>query len=84
MPRPICDERLTIRIPSPLLAVLLRMAARQNSSLNHVALTCFENELGRLATYHLDYYNDLMPLLSARQGDHGGQCSLGSDRQLKG
>ena len=71
MPRPQLDERLTIRIPSELLKVLLSMAARQNSSLNHVALTCFENELARLATYRLDYYNDLLPLLQSRQGDNG-------------
>lgn len=71
MPRPICDERLTLRIPSVLLNVLLRMAAQQNNSLNHVALTCVENELARLATYRLDYYLDLIPLVKERQGDNG-------------
>lgn len=69
MPRPICDERITLRIPPVLLDVLLKMAARQNSSLNHVALTCFENEVARLATYRLDFYLDLIPLLKDRQGD---------------
>ena len=74
MPRPIADERMTVRMPSELLDRILKSAARRNCSANAVVLTCLENDLARMATYELDFYTDLIPLLKARQGDNGGRC----------
>ena len=75
MPRPICDERVTLRLPSALLADCLDHAARmKHPSLTNFLLNCIENELARLGTYRVDYYNDLRPMFAGRQGDTGRLC----------
>lgn len=70
MPRPILDERMTVRMPEVLLGHVLERAARRKCSANDVVLTCIENEFSRLDTYSLDYYGDLMPLVEAKKGDN--------------
>jgi len=69
MPRPRLDERLTIRLPKEILDDCLSASCRRSCSVNEVVLSALENELARTATYHLDYYRDLRPLVRDRQGD---------------
>ena len=69
MPRPVLDERMTIRIPGALLADCLDAASRRNCSLNDVVLGALENEFSRIVAFRADYYRDLRPLLSAEQSD---------------
>lgn len=57
MPRPMLDERMTVRMPGKLLAVILDRAARTNCSANHVVLSSLEHDFARMDTYSLDYYN---------------------------
>lgn len=73
MPRPICDERVTVRLPGVLLRVILERAARTNCSVNHVVLTSLEHDLGRMDLYALDYYLDIIPLVDAKKGANGRQ-----------
>ncbi len=80
MPRPILDERLTIRLPGSLLADALDHASRRNCSLNEVVLNALENEFVRLGSYRLDYYRHLRPVLAGAQGDIGAHCRSMSDR----
>jgi len=75
MPRPKLTERITLRLPEELLLALTRDAERRHTSINEVALCAFENELGRLFTYRLDFYADLLPLTLGAQGDIVGQLS---------
>lgn len=79
MPRPILDERITIRLPECLLSDCLDTAARRNCSVNEVVLNALENEFARLLTYRTDYYRDLRPLWRASQGDNGRPCQSLSD-----
>ncbi len=69
MPRPILDERITVRISGVMLTLLLRAAARRNSSLNDVVNTALENDFTRMAGFSADFYLDIMPLLNRAQGD---------------
>lgn len=70
MPRPVLDERMTIRIPGPLLSDCLDAASRRNCSLNDVVLGALENEFARIAAFRADYYRDLRTLLVAEQSDN--------------
>lgn len=70
MPRPMCDERMTLRMPRALLAEILERAGRANCSANHIVLNSLENEFARMHTYTLDYYNDVLPLIEAKKGDN--------------
>lgn len=63
MPRPMLDERMTVRMPGKLLAVILDRAARTNCSANHVVLSSLEHDFARMDTYSLDYYVDILPLV---------------------
>lgn len=75
MPRPILDERMTIRLPHVLLADCLAAVNRGRlHSLNDFVINALENELARLATYRIDYYLDLRPFLARLQGDNGTHC----------
>lgn len=74
MPRPMLDERMTLRIPGKLLAVILDRAARTNCSANHVVLSSLEHDFSRMDTYSLDYYVDILPLVEDKQGDTVGHC----------
>lgn len=80
MPRPILDERLTIRLPEPLLVDCLDQASRRNCSLNEVVLNALENEFTRLGSYPADYYRDVRPWLARVKGDIGAQCRSMSDK----
>jgi len=83
MPRPILDERITIRLPHELLADALDHIARNNSTINRFVVNCIENELSRFATYRIDYYRDLRPLLDSLQGVNARPCGALSDRHEK-
>lgn len=72
MLRPKLTERLTIRLPEELLQDLSAAAARRGCSLNEVALCSFENDLSRMATYRVDYY-DLRRVLPMGQGDNDAE-----------
>ena len=65
MGRPKLTERITLRLPEELLADLTAAAERRGVSVNEVALCCFENDLSRIGTYRLDYYDQLRALLPA-------------------
>jgi len=69
MARPKLTERITLRLPDELLADLVTAADRRGVSINEVALCCFENDLSRMGTYRLDYYEQFRPLLAGGQGD---------------
>lgn len=70
MPRPVLDERMTIRIPGPLLSDCLDAASRRNCSLNDVVLGALENEFARIVAFRADYYRDLRPLCVVDQSDN--------------
>jgi|CXWL01.1.fsa_nt_gi hypothetical protein len=76
MGRPKLTERITLRLPEELLADLTSTAARRGVSVNEVALCCFENDLSRIGTYRLDYYDQLRALLAGGQGDDVGHSEL--------
>lgn len=80
MPRPLLDERITIRLPGALLHDCLDAAARRNCSVNEIVLNALENEFARLITYRADYYRDLRGLPGVGQADNGGRCRTLSDR----
>lgn len=75
MPRPKLTERITLRIPEELLSDLTAASIRRGISINEVALCCFENEMARLSTYHLDYYGQLRPALAHCLGVNVAQLS---------
>lgn len=79
MPRPVLDERMTIRIPGALLSDCLDAAARRNCSLNDVVLNALENDFARIVAFRSDYYRDLRPLLSGEQSDNVRQCAPMAD-----
>ncbi len=83
MPRPVLDERMTIRIPGTLLSDCLDAAARRNCSLNDVVLGALENEFSRIVAFRADYYRDLRPLVSAEQSDIVRQCAPTSDGEVR-
>lgn len=76
MGRPKLTERITLRLPEELLADLTTAAARRGVSINEVALCCFENDLSRIGTYRLDYYDQLRALMASGQGDDVGHSAL--------
>lgn len=79
MPRPVLDERMTIRIPGALLSDCLDAAARRNCSLNDVVLGALEDAFARIVSFRADYYRDLRPLLSGQQSDIVRQCAPTAD-----
>jgi len=76
MGRPKLTERITLRLPEELLADLTATATRRGVSVNEVALCCFENDLSRIGTYRLDYYDQLRPVLAGGQGDDVAHSAL--------
>ncbi len=71
MPRPICDERVTIRLPKELLADCLDMVGRMHHpSLSAYVCNALENENARLATYRIDYYTHFRGLVKNLLGDN--------------
>lgn len=79
MPRPILDERMTIRLPGALLTDCLDAAARRNCSLNDVVLGALENEFARIVAYRADYYRDLRPFILRQQADIARECQTMKD-----
>lgn len=69
MPRPLLDERISVRVPSVLLALLLRAASRRNCSVNDVVVNAVENDFARIAGFASDFYLDIVPLLTRSQAD---------------
>lgn len=84
MPRPILDERMTIRIPGTLLSDCLDAAARRSCSLNDVVLGALESEFARIVAFRADYYRDLRPLLADGQSDNVRHCAPLSGRGARG
>jgi len=82
MGRPKLTERITLRLPDELLSAIHRDAARRQCSVNEVAVCAIENELARLLTYRLDFYGELLPLETKRQGDIVRQLSSLSDTNV--
>lgn len=75
MTRPKLTERITLRIPEELLADLTAAADRRGVSVNEVALCCFENDLARIGTHRLNYYDQLRPVLANCQGVNVAQVA---------
>lgn len=78
MPRPMLDERMTVRMPGELLGLILDSAARRNCSANDVVLTALENEYARIAAFSSDFYRDLLPFVAGAPGANGGRCRTGA------
>lgn len=71
MPRPMCDDDLTVRLPQELKVDIENFARRMKfPSLSAFVLNALENELARLNTYRYDYYDHLRPMFA--QLDTGG------------
>jgi len=83
MPRPVLDERMTIRIPGALLSDCLDAASRRNCSLNDVVLGALENEFARILAFRADYYRDLRPVLAGEQSDIVRHCAPTSDGEAR-
>lgn len=65
--RPKSIARLSLRLPEELLADIKAAALRRCCSESEVVVNALENDLGRLALYHISYYDDIRPLLRRRQ-----------------
>lgn len=72
MPRPILDERMTVRMPGELLGLILDSAARRNCSANDVVLNALENQYSHIVVHSADFYRDVLPMVVGPQGDIGG------------
>lgn len=75
MPRPICDDDISLRIPQELKVDLENHARRMKfPSLSAFCLNALENEIMRLNTYRFDYYQDLRPMFAQLEEDGVGHC----------
>lgn len=71
MPRPMCDDDITVRCPQELKVDIENHARRMKfPSLSAFILNALENELMRLSTYRIDYYTEFRPMMA--QLEHGG------------
>lgn len=61
--RPKCIARLTVRLPEELLQDIKAAALRRCCSESEVVVNALENDLGRLALYHISYYDDIRSLI---------------------
>lgn len=73
--RPKLMSRMTLRLPEELAVDILAAARRRNCSANEVVLGAMENELARLGTYRLHYYDVIRPLLAKQMTDIDGHLS---------
>jgi len=64
---PRLDRRLSFRLPRKLEEDMVTDATLRDCSLNEVVLNALENELARRATYAVDYYEDIRPLIAKGQ-----------------
>lgn len=74
--RPKLLGKKTYRLPLEIISDIEAQAERRGVSDNEVVLCALENEFGRMATYRLDYYDDLRPLVQTAQGR---QCPTGPE-----
>ncbi len=65
--RPPAEYRLTIRLPKLLETDINNEAHWRQVSVAEVVLSALENEFARKATYILNYYSDLRPLIQKAQ-----------------
>jgi len=71
MPRPMCDDDITVRLPQELKVDIENHARRMKfPSLSAFILNSLENEIARLNTHRFDYYSELRPMFA--QLEHGG------------
>lgn len=71
MPRPICDDDISLRIPQELKVDIENHARRMKfPSLSAFCVNAIENEIARLNTYRFDYYQQLRPMFA--QLEEGG------------
>ena len=83
MPRPILDERMTLRLPKELLADVFEAASRRDCSANMVVITALEHDLTRCLTYRLDYYRDLRPLAGMEKGVNDAVCQTVTHQSVR-
>lgn len=75
MPRPMCDDDLTFRLPQELKVDIENHARRMKfPSLSAFVLNAIENEIMRLNTYRFDYYQQLRPMFAQLENACVGQC----------
>lgn len=61
--RPKCDDSITFRLPKELARYIHAFAKDAQVSVSEFMLASMENEIGRMLTYRISLYGDLMPLL---------------------
>lgn len=75
MPRPMCDDDLTFRLPQELKVDIENHARRMKfPSLSAFVLNAVENEIMRLNTYRFDYYQQLRPMFAQLEASGVGPC----------
>lgn len=78
MPRPICDDDITVRLPQELKVDIENHARRLKlPSMSAFILNCLENEISRLNTYRFDYYQQLRPMFAQLESGGVGPCRTG-------
>lgn len=78
MPRPICDDDITVRLPQELKVDIENHARRLKlPSMSAFILNCLENEISRLNTYRFDYYQQLRPIFAQLEAGGVGRCPTG-------
>lgn len=87
MPRPMCDDDLTVRLPQELKVDIENHSRRMKfPSLSAFVLNALENEIARLNTHRFDYYTELGPMFAQLEVGGVGPCrtcvSSVDDRQL--
>lgn len=75
MPRPMCDDDITFRCPPELKVDIENHARRLRlPSISAFCLNAIENELMRLGTYRLDYYQQWRPMMAQVEAGGVGPC----------
>lgn len=78
--RPKCIARLTVRLPEELLQDIKAAAIRRCCSESEIVINSLENDLGRLALYHISYYDDMRPLILRLQQE---SCQTMADTRAR-
>lgn len=75
MPRPHCDDDITVRLPQELKVDIENFARRMKfPSMSAFILNALENEIARLNTYRFDYYEQLRPMFAQLESVGVGLC----------
>ena len=87
MPRPMCDDQMTIKMPQELKVDIENHSRRLRlPSMSAFVLNAVENEIARLNTYRHDYYTELRPMFAQLEVGGVGPCKTcvmpADDRQL--